>query len=141
MDEECKQLLMILMGTAGTDKSYTVHAICKMCLELLHPNQQLHLLAAPTGTAAYQINGRTVHALLGLPTKNVTVMSELAPNRKARLEQQWEHIRLLLIDEQSMVGRRMLGMINRRLKQIKGSDRPFGGVHVILIGDNGNCRR
>eukprot|EP00873_Tetraselmis_striata_P028294 jgi/Tetstr1/448558/TSEL_035816.t1 len=68
-------------------------------------------------------------------------MSELAPNRKARLEQQWEHIRLLLIDEQSMVGRRMLGMINRRLKQIKGSDRPFGGVHVILIGDNGNCRR
>lgn len=93
MDEECKQLLMILMGTAGTDKSYTVHAICKMCLELLHPNQQLHLLAAPTGTAAYQINGRTVHALLGLPTKNVTVMSELAPNRKARLEQQWEHIR------------------------------------------------
>ena len=39
--------------------------------------------------------------------------------------------------EYSMVGRRMFGNIDRRLRDIMGVDQPFGGLHVILVGDNG----
>ena len=132
------QLLMHLMGTAGTGKTHTVKAICKMATEVWEGQAgENFMLAAPTGTAAFLIKGRTLHRALKLPTVDVTKMDDLSGPTKATLEQLWKHIRLLIIDEQSMVGRRMLGQINRRLKQIKGSSKPFGGVHVILVGDNG----
>ena len=141
------QLLMHLMGTAGTGKSYVVKGISKLCHQL-YPGDcnaagevqksRVVALGAPTGFAAFQINGKTLHSLLSLPTKNVTKMTELEGAAKAKLEEMWRDVRLLIIDEQSMVGRRMLGQINRRLKQIRGnSDLPFGGLHVILVGDNG----
>ena len=132
------QLLMHLMGTAGTGKSWTVKAICKMCLEHFsgEDGRPCCVLGAPTGTAAFQINGKTLHSLLKLPFK-ATRMDDLPPSSKNMLLQdQWRGARLLLIHEQSMVGRRMFGNIDRRLKDIMGVDQPFGGLHVILVGDN-----
>ena len=133
------QLLMHLMGTAGTGKTHTVKAICKMAAEEMEGQGGKNLiLAAPTGTAAFLIKGQTLHRALKLPTVDPTKMNDLSGADKATLEQEWKNVKLLIIDEQSMVGRRMLGQINRRLKQIKGNDQlPFGGVHVILVGDNG----
>ena len=132
------QLLMHLMGTAGTGKSWTVKAICKMCLEHFsgEDGRPCFVLGAPTGTAAFQINGKTLHSLLKLPFK-ATRMDDLPPSSKTRLQDQWRGARLLIIDEQSMVGRRMFGNIDRRLRDIMGVDQPFGGLHVILVGDNG----
>ena len=130
-------LLMHLMGTAGTGKSWTVKAICKMCLEHFsgEDGRPCFVLGAPTGTAAFQINGKTLHSLLKLPFK-ATRMDDLPPSSKMRLQDQWRGARLLLIHEQNMVGRRMFGNIDRRLRDIMGVDQPFGGLHVILVGDN-----
>ena len=55
-------LRMIVSGTAGTGKSYLIH-----CLQLLLQHQ-VHV-AAPTGVAAFNIDGHTLHSLLGLPTR------------------------------------------------------------------------
>lgn len=68
---------------------------------------------------------------------NTSWQGELATNRKAKLERLWADIRLLIIDEHSKVGHRMIGMRNRRLKQFKGSDLPNGEEHVVLVVDNG----
>ena len=53
-------LRMIVSGTAGTGKSYLIH-----CLRLLLQNQLL--VAAPTGVAAFNIDGQTLHSLLAQP--------------------------------------------------------------------------
>ena len=64
------------------------------------------LLCAYTGLAAYNIQGSTLH--------NLTV---------------------LIVDEVSMVGNEMLNFLHLRLQEIKGNKEPFGGIHVILVGD------
>ena len=55
-------LRMIVSGTAGTGKSYLIH-----CLRLLL--QRKVMVAAPTGVAAFNIDGHTLHSLLSLPTR------------------------------------------------------------------------
>ena len=57
-------LRMIVSGTAGTGKSYLIH-----CLRLLLQRQLL--VAAPTGVAAFNIDGQTLHSLLSLPTRDL----------------------------------------------------------------------
>ena len=55
-------LRMIVSGTAGTGKSYLIH-----CLRLLLQHQVM--VAAPTGVAAFNIDGCTLHSLLSLPPR------------------------------------------------------------------------
>ena len=55
-------LWMIVSGTAGTGKSYLIH-----CLQLLLQHQLS--VAAPTGVAAFNVDGHTLHSLLSLPTR------------------------------------------------------------------------
>lgn len=55
-------LRMIVSGTAGTGKSYLIY-----CLRLLLADKVR--VAAPTGVAAFNIDGHTLHSLLALPTK------------------------------------------------------------------------
>ena len=55
-------LRMIISGTAGTGKSYLIH-----CLRILLQDQLC--IAAPTGVAAFNVDGHTFHSLLSLPTK------------------------------------------------------------------------
>lgn len=54
------------------------------------------------------------------------------------MESRWNHIKYLLIDEKSMIGRSMLGWIDQRLRDIRKNykDIPFGGVNVLLFGDD-----
>ena len=143
-DSSKGQLLMHIMGTAGTGKTWTVMAICKMIIEQFGgpaaegANGSRYVLATPTGTAAFLINGQTLHSLLNLPSEHVTILKHLGKDALQRLQALWEGKLIAIIDEQSMVGRRTLGQINRRLKEIKCNDRgPFGGLHVVLVGDNG----
>ena len=62
-------LRMIVSGTAGTGKSYLIH-----CLRLLIQHQLC--VAAPTVVAAFNVNGHTLHSLLGLPTRGKDLEGE-----------------------------------------------------------------
>ena len=61
--EEEKQLLMILLGSAGTGKSFTVSALTKL-------NERKIKKASPTAKAAFLINGQTIHSLFNKPVTN-----------------------------------------------------------------------
>lgn len=91
-------LRMIVYGTAGTGKSYLIN-----CLRLLL--QSKVCVAAPTGVAAFNIDGHTLHSLLSLPTKGE--YKDLTGERLQQLQHSLADMKYLIIDEMSMVGRKM----------------------------------
>ena len=95
------------------------------------------LVLAPTGVAAFNINGITVHSALSIPiiAKDLDINGE----RLKQLQNRLQDVIYVIIDEKSMVGRRMLGTIDMRLRQAfpEHSNEPFGGRSIILFGDFG----
>ena len=123
-------LRLIVSGTAGTGKSFLIN-----CLRLLL-NHKLRV-AAPTGVAAFNVDGNTLHSLLSLPTKGE--FKDLEGERLHKLQQSLADMEYLIIDEMSMVGRKMFGQVDQRLRQIfpNHSDQVLGGCSCVLFGDFG----
>ena len=95
------------------------------------------LLLAPTVKAAFNIKGNTIHRTLAIPAcQSLTNYKPLDPSRLNTLRCQLGGVKLIFLDEISMVGSTMFNVqINNRLKDIKGSKEDFGGVSIIAIGD------
>ena len=132
-------LRIIVMGTAGTGKSYLIRTIRKQLNMMAGNDTNTPIrVIAPTGVAAYNINGATVHSTLSLPIYN-NQSTELDGNRLKQLQERLHDVIYIIIDEKSMVGRRMLSLIDLRLRQAtpERKDEPFGGKSVILFGDFG----
>lgn len=126
------------MGTAGTGKSYLIKSIRKH-LNLMTENESSPVqVIAPTGVAAFNINGSTIHSTLSVPIHN-KAKSELDGNRLKQLQERLQNVIYLIIDEKSMVGRRMLAVIDMRLRQAfpENKNKAFGGRSIILFGDFG----
>ena len=79
-------LRMIESGTAGTGKSYLIH-----CLRLLLQHQVV--VAAPTGVAAFNIDGHTLHSLLSLPTRGE--FKDLEGERLTKLQQAFSEVKYI----------------------------------------------
>ena len=116
-------LRMIVSGTAGTGKSYLIH-----CLRLLL--QDKFRVVAPTGVAVFNVDGHTLHSLLNLPTKGE--LKDIEGEHLNRLQQLLARIEYLIIDDMSMVGRKMCGQVDRRLRQVfpHHSNQVLGGCSV-----------
>ena len=121
-------------GTAGTGKSFLISAISTELQNLaFHENKPNPVIrVAPTGIAAFGINGMTVHSALSLPVKSS--FDPLIPSTLSKFQHQWKDIKLLIIDEKSMIGRSMAGKMDSRLRQIL-TDEVMGGIGVLLFGD------
>ena len=95
------------------------------------------LLLAPTGRAANNIKGNTIHTALGISAfHSLKTYKSPDSSRLNTLRCQLGHIKLIFVDEISMVGNSMFNIqINNRLKDIKGSRLPFGAVSIVAVGD------
>ena len=100
-------------------------------------NQVKVLLLAPTGKAAYTIKGNTVHSALAIPAnQSLRNYKQLDSSRLNTLRSQFGGVKLIFVDEISLVGNSMFAIqLNNRLKDIKGCTEDFGGVSIIAIGD------
>jgi hypothetical protein len=129
-------LLLNVDGVAGSGKTFTVLKTCAQIQELAIQAEQGNPVfrAAPTGVAAFNIVGKTLHSLLRLPVKK---KSDLSNSSLQSLQAQFHDTRFLIIDEKSMVDLKTLSLIDDRLRAIfpHHSDRYFGGLNVILCGD------
>ncbi len=128
MSSNKQPLALIIIGEAGTGKSYLINAIHSLLGDKCG-------VTATTGKAAFNINGVTVHSLLKLPV-GPRGKSDLTGQNLIRLHESLNNIDYIIIDEYSMLGQTTFGWIDRRLKQSSGLyDKLLGGKCVILCGD------
>jgi ATP-dependent exoDNAse (exonuclease V) alpha subunit len=130
-------LLLNVDGVAGSGKTFTVLKTCAQIQELAVEAGRGNPVfrAAPTGVAAFNIMGKTLHSLLRLPVKKKK--SDLSNSTLQSLQVLFQDTRFLIIDEKSMVDLKTLALIDDRLRAIfpRFSDRYFGGLNVIICGD------
>ncbi len=125
---------IFLTGKAGTGKT----TFLKHIRENTH---KITLVAAPTGVAAINAGGVTLHSLFQLPFEPfIPGISSSSSKRNffSFSKQKLDLIRqleLLIIDEVSMLRADTLDAIDHSLKRIRQSSLPFGGVQMLYIGD------
>ena len=116
---------MIVSSTAGTGKTYLISALRQVLRDQC-------IVTATTGIAAFSINSQTLHYAAQLP---IHEYRELQCDSLQRLQLRLEGKRILIVDEMSMIGHRMLSWLDNRLRAGTGKDVPFGGMSIILMGD------
>jgi hypothetical protein len=121
---------IFLTGKAGTGKTTFLHQIKQSNVKRL-------VVVAPTGVAAINAGGVTIHSLFQLPFGPLIPGSTQRENRKFNREKinLLRTLDLLVIDEISMVRADVLDGIDEVLRRYRYNSAPFGGVQLLLIGD------
>lgn len=134
---------LFLTGKAGTGKTTFLKYVCKHT----HKNT---VVVAPTGVAAINAGGVTIHSFFQLPPQNfipayntqintASFANKYSLFRNMRLSRDkvnlMNEMELLIIDEVSMVRADLLDMIDESLRHFRNNKKPFGGVQVLFIGD------
>ena len=115
---------LFLTGRAGTGKT-------TMLRRFLAEAGENTVVLAPTGVAAMNAGGQTIHSFFKFPPRLIEP-TDIKRLRSTRLV---KAIDTMIIDEISMVRSDMLDAIDKSLKLNRASKRPFGGVRMILSGD------
>lgn len=133
---------IFLTGKAGTGKTTFLNDFVKK-------TEKKHIVVAPTGIAAINAGGMTIHSMFGLPLRTFVPTTEridqnLANNiqdlmghfhyRKDKLKLLRE-IELIIIDEVSMLRADVLDMMDFSLRHVRRNQQKFGGVQMLFIGD------
>lgn len=115
---------IFITGRAGTGKS--------TLLQLFRSTtRKKTVVLAPTGIAALNVGGQTIHSFFGFPPKYIQ-RSEINKRRDRRI---YNNLDILIIDEISMVRADMLDNIDYFLRLNRENPAPFGGVQVVFFGD------
>lgn len=137
---------IFLTGKAGTGKTTLLHRIITNTYKNV-------MVAAPTGIAALNAKGVTLHSLFQLPlatfipyssgknisSEHINIVTPTALLKQQKINSYKKKIlrklELLIIDEVSMLRADTLDMMDTVLKSVRASSEPFGGVQVLFIGD------
>ncbi|MCR4312043.1 MAG: AAA family ATPase, partial [Candidatus Uhrbacteria bacterium] len=123
---------VFLTGEPGAGKSHTIREY----VSFLRSCGVEPAITASTGIAATHIGGMTIHSWSGIginKTLNRYELAEIATRDK--LVRRVKATRVLIIDEISMLDGRTLGLVDLVCKTVRGSEQPFGGLQVVLVGD------
>ena len=121
---------IFLTGKAGTGKTTFLKSVVEKSKKRL-------VVVAPTGVAAINARGVTIHSFFQLPFSpyipNTIVKREYGVSKEKR--NIIKTLDLLIIDEISMVRSDLLDAIDSVLRRFKNPTKPFGGVQLLMIGD------
>ncbi|MTK54158.1 helix-turn-helix domain-containing protein [Paludibacter sp.] len=132
---QCTDQHLFLTGKAGTGKTTFLKR-----LREISPKRMI--VVAPTGVAAINAEGVTIHSFFSLPFTPFIPKEARVENESER-QYRFSHIKidilrsldLLVIDEISMVRADILDAIDEVLRRYKNKNKPFGGVQLLMIGD------
>jgi len=137
-DTNYKPLRATIMGCGGTGKSFIINTIISIIRQLTQKNSSIQV-GAPTGSAAFNVEGSTLHRLLGI---NVSRPEEsMSETTKEQLKKQLTNLLCLMIDERSMLSSVILAVTERNVRECafrgQNSKEVWGGVPVVLLfGDD-----
>lgn len=123
---------VFVTGPAGSGKTYVLNQF----IAWLRRQKKQVAVTASTGIAATHLGGTTIHSWSGLGIRDALNEYDKAwLKANDRLSKRYNATDVLIIDEVSMLHGRRLDMINEACKILRGNDKPFGGLQVILTGD------
>ena len=119
---------MFITGKAGTGKSYLLRCF-------LEHTKKNTVVVAPTGIAALNVHGSTIHRFFGLkPELQIPEKIDKSVIYGHKRET-FRNIDTIIIDEISMVRSDLMDAIDYILKHANGNNQPFGGKQVLVFGD------
>ena len=118
---------LFITGRAGTGKSTLLQYLQKT-------TQKNIVILAPTGVAAVNIGGATIHSFFQFKP-DVTVEKAWAKGVKVKKPELYKNLDAIVIDEISMVRADLLDCVDAFMRRVCGSISPFGGKRVIFFGD------
>ena len=129
---------VFLTGKAGTGKTTFLKYVTRT-------TSKRFVVLAPTGVAAINAGGTTIHSFFQLPlcpylpdVKDLVTEYQMPQKYRSLRKERIRIIRtldLLIIDEISMVRADLLDAVDMMLRRYRRSERPFGGVQLLMIGD------
>ena len=125
---------IFLTGKAGTGKTTFLHKLKKESLKRM-------VVVAPTGVAAINAKGMTIHSFFQMPFG--PILPDTEQNQTSSFNRKFSKTKiniiksmdLLVIDEISMVRADLLDGIDKTLRRFKNRNKVFGGVQILMIGD------
>jgi ATP-dependent DNA helicase PIF1 len=122
---------LFITGPGGTGKTYLIKEIIKICTDK-------YQVCALTGCAAILLNcnAKTIHSWSGIKIANgeiKDIVERLVENKYLR--KTWRSTKVLIIDEVSMMSKKIFELLNVLAKSMRNNARPFGNMQVIFLGD------
>lgn len=119
---------LFVTGRAGTGKS--------TLLQLFrNTTRKKTVVLAPTGVAALNVQGQTIHSFFGFPPRVMTPKDAKQRSTRKDLLKLYRSLEVLVVDEISMVRADILDAMDMFLRVNRENFRPFGGVQVVFFGD------
>lgn len=119
---------LFITGKAGTGKS--------TLLQLFRNTTRKKVaVLAPTGVAALNVQGQTIHSFFGFPPRIITPSESSRRVTRKDLARLYKNLQVLIVDEISMVRADMLDGMDKFLRVNRENFKPFGGVQVVFFGD------
>jgi ATP-dependent exoDNAse (exonuclease V) alpha subunit len=116
---------LFITGRAGCGKSTLLRALPELVPEPM-------VIVAPTGLAAVNVGGQTIHSFFGLPPRLIRA-DDIRRSRNGNLMRK---LKLLVVDEVSMVRSDLMWAMDQSLRVNRGRPRePFGGLRLVMFGD------
>ena len=139
---KCKDepVYAFLTGGAGVGKSVVIRALYQSLFRILNlkdgenPDDKTILLCAYMGFAAFNISGQTIYSAFHRKMYQKG-SNHLSADELNTFRIKYRHLKIIIIDEISMVGNMTLSFIDTRLQQLMGTKEVFGGLSVIAVGD------
>merc|ERR1719233_702505 len=135
---------LIVVGGAGAGKSTVIQTVIQWSQKILQrsgdePQRPYILATATTGAASVIIEGMTLHTAVGLDFSNKH--SSLTDKKRELKRDQCKNLKLIIVDEFSMMKSDQLYQVDLRLRELKQNNREYGGVAVLLFGDPAQLRQ
>lgn len=123
---------VFLTGSAGAGKTYVLNQY----IQYLKEHRIPVAVTASTGIAATHMNGMTIHSWAGIGIRENLSLQHLSNLKKRKyFRDKMDKVKVLVIDEISMLHRNQLDLVNQVLKFFKENELAFGGVQVVFSGD------
>ena len=127
----CEGKNVFITGAGGVGKSELIKTFVTIFSDVKNIG-----LTSTTGTSAIIMGGTTLHSFLGIGLGNDnidTIYKKISSNKYKRTV--WRTLDTLIIDEISMLSPELFDKLNLLAKRFRMSEKPFGGIQLILSGD------